>query len=154
MELRQEYKDIDDTMKHIKIQIIDSLKYAKTKVPPMNSPEQCFWWLKKRTSYKNDPSGTELLQTLPTLLENNYHGRSGSGDCDCFTIALTSILIANNFKNIKIVLVGRSKKTPVHIYVCIYQKGKRKVLDLTNKEPLFERSYPYKQELPVNYQNW
>lgn len=154
MELRQEYKDIDDTMKHIKIQIIDSLNYAKTKVPQMNSPEQCFWWLKKRTSYKNDPSGTELLQSLPTLLENNFHGSSGSGDCDCFTIALTSILIANNFKNIKIVLVGRSKKTPVHIYVCIYQKGKRKVLDLTNREPLVERSYPYKQELPVNYQNW
>ncbi|MEI8136127.1 MAG: hypothetical protein WCH21_02265 [Bacteroidota bacterium] len=149
MIIKQKYKDINDTMAHIKIQIKDSLKYAAENCPPLYSPENCFFWLKSRTTYKNDPQGIELLQTLPTLLDNNFHGISGAGDCDCFTISICALLIANNFKNINICLVGRSKTTPVHIYVVVYKKGKRIVLDLTNKAPNIERPYPYIQELPI-----
>ena len=154
MVIKQRYKDINDTLKHIKIQIQDSIPYAKKNIPQLSTPEQCFKWLKYRITYKNDPSNIELLQTLPTLLNNNYHGISGAGDCDCFTIAICSILIANGFDNIKICLVGRKKTMPVHIYVCIYDKGERKVLDLTNPKPKNERSYPYIQELPLNWKNW
>jgi len=152
-ELRKPYKDINDTMKHIKIQIVDSLPYAEN-CPKFSTPADCFYWLKDKVVYKNDPKGTELLQSLPTLLENNYHNISGAGDCDCFTIAIVSLLIANEFKNIKICLVGRSRNMPVHIYCVVYVKGKRNVLDLTNKKPNQERPYSYIQELPVNWENW
>jgi len=154
MELRKPYIDINDTMKHIKMQIQDGIPYAKKNIPELSTPEHCFWWLKRRITYKNDPKNIELLQSLPTLLNKNFHGISGAGDCDCFTIAICSILIANNFDNIKICLVGRKKTMPVHIYVCIYDRGTRKVLDLTNPKPLKERSYPFIQELPLNWKNW
>lgn len=152
--IKKKYKDINDTLRHIKIQIKDSLPYALNECPEFATPEQIFWWLKGRTTYKNDPQGIELLQTLPTLLNKNWHGKSGAGDCDCFTISTIALLIANNVKNIKVCLVGRSKNVPVHIYCCVYQNGKRKVLDLTNKRPNIERPYPYIQEIPVNYEDW
>lgn len=151
--IKKKYKDINDTLQHIKIQIIDSLDYADT-CPKFSTPEQLFYWLKSKVVYKSDPQGIELLQTLPTLLKKNYHKISGAGDCDCFTIATISLLIANDFNNIYVVLVGRSKKTPVHIYTVVYVRNKRIVLDLTNKKPNIERPYPFIQEIPVNWQNW
>ena len=154
MELTKKYVDINDTMRHIKTQIVDSLPYAKKQCPPMSSPEECFWWMKRHTTYKHDPKGIELLQSLPTLMENNYHGISGAGDCDCFTIGLCSLFVANGIKNVKVVLVGRNRSVPVHIYCVVYEKGNRKVFDLTNKKPYQERPYPYIQELPRRWENW
>jgi hypothetical protein len=151
--LKKQYVDINDTLRAIKTQIIDGLPFAQ-KCPEFNTPEQLFYWLKRRTVYKNDPQNVELLQTLPTLLNDNFHGVSGAGDCDCFTIATISLLIANGYKNIFVVLVGRSKKMPVHIYTVCYIKNKRVVLDLTNPKPNQERPYPYTQELPVKYEQW
>lgn len=152
MELTKKYKDINDTMRHLKMQIVDSIPYAKT-LPEMRTPEQCFWYLKKHTRYKHDPPGVELLQSMQTLMEGKYWGVP-AGDCDCMTISICALLIANNFDNFNIVLVGRNKKTPVHIYVVIYEDGERKVLDLTNRKPGVERPYPYTQELPVNWRKW
>jgi predicted transglutaminase-like cysteine proteinase len=88
------------------------------------------------------------------LLNDNWHNIPGAGDCDCFTISTIALLISQGWKNIKIILVGRSEGAPVHIYTVIYWKGKRKVLDLTNKKYNQERKYPLIQELPVNWQNW
>jgi len=152
--IKKKYVDINDTLKHIKIQIIDSIDFALNCTPPMQTPEQIFNFLKKRIIYKSDPRGVELLQSLPTLLENNYHNKPGAGDCDCFTIATVALLIANNFDNINIVLVGRSRTMPVHIYTVIYKDNKRIVLDLTNKRINQERPYPYIQEIPVNWKKW
>jgi len=150
---KQQYKDINDTLKHIKIQIIDSVPFALNKCPAFKDPEELFYWLKNKTKYKSDPKNVELLQTLPTLLNGDFWGYPG-GDCDCLTISTISLAIAQGWKNVKIILVGRSKGAPVHIYTVIYWKGSRKVLDLTNKKYNQERTYPLIQELPVNWQNW
>lgn len=151
---KQAYKDINDTVKHIKIQILDGMDYALFNCPSFKDPDQLFTWLKERITYKNDPKGTELLQTLPTLMEDNWHGIPGAGDCDCFTIAFTTLAIAQGWKDIKIVLVGRNDKTPVHIYNVIYWKGRRTVCDLTNKVINKEREYPFYQEIPVKWEKW
>ena len=145
------YKNLNDTLKHFKVQVIEGIPYAKKNLPEFTDPQQIFDYLKLRTKYKHDPEGTELFQTLPTLLENNYHGMSGLGDCDCFSIALCSVLAANDFKNFGIVLVGRNRLTPVHIYCYVIDaNGEKKYLDLTNKYYDQTRNYPYRQEIPFN----
>jgi len=153
MKKKVKYIDINDTLRHIKIQIIDSIPYAKEFCPKFGNPEQLFYFLKKNTVYKNDPPNIELLQTLQTLMEENFHGKPGAGDCDCFTIATIACLYVNGWKNnVFIDLVGRSKLYPVHIYTDIVYKGDRKVLDLTNKYYNEERqNYKYRQRLPVNF---
>lgn len=146
-----QYQNLNHALKLFKVQVLEGIPYAQTECPKFETPEQAFEWLKLRTKYKNDPKGTELFQTLPTLLENNFHGITGHGDCDCFTIAILSILAANKFKNIGIVLVGRNTFNPVHIYAyCVNDKGEKQYLDLTNKYFDQTRYYPYKQEIPFN----
>jgi hypothetical protein len=149
MKKKLPYKSINDTCKKIKMQVYDGLDYAINECPEFKSPEHIFYWLKRRTRYKHDPRGVELLQTLPTLLENNWHGENGAGDCDCFTIAFLTLMIANGFHNdLYVVLVGRRPKVPVHIYAgYIDANGIFKVCDLTNKHFDSERNYPYKQHL-------
>ena len=145
------YKNLNDTLRHFKAQVIEGIPYAKKNLPEFTDPQQIFDYLKLRTKYKHDPKDTELFQTLPTLLENNYHGQSGLGDCDCFSIALCSILAANNFKNFGIVLVGRNRLTPVHIYCYVIDaNNQKKYLDLTNKYYDQTRCYPYRQEIQFN----
>lgn len=139
------YQNLNHALRLFRGQVMEGIPYAQENIPPLNSPEKIFNWLKLRTKYKNDPKGTELFQTLPTLLDNNYHGLTGHGDCDCFTIAALSILLANGFTDCGIVLVGRSPLTAVHIYAWVNDKGEKKILDLTNRVFNYERSYPYKQ---------
>lgn len=143
------YQNLDHALRLFRKQVMEGVPYAQEQLPRFTSPEQIFKWLKLRTTYKNDPKGTELFQTLPTLLDDNYHGLTGSGDCDCFTIAALSILLANGFTDCGIVLVGRKSWQPVHIYAFVIDdSGERKYLDLTNKIYDYERPYPYKQHIP------
>jgi len=155
MELKKKYKDLDDTLFHLKLQVKHSLPFASIVVPEFSHPRELFDWLKKRVTYKNDPPETELLQSMQTLLSGNFWGIKGAGDCDCFTIATLASAIVNGWDNLYIVLVGRQKSHPVHIYTVIYWGGKRYVIDLTNKEFNQERdSYKYFQEVPVNWKIW
>lgn len=143
------YKDLNQSLRYFRMQVADSLDYAKHEVPKLDTPEQIFDWLKRRIRYKNDPKNTELFQTLPTLLDNNWHGITGAGDCDCFTIAALSTLIANGFFNCGIVLVGRNPLNAAHIYAYVdLDNGKREYLDLTNKYYNQTRYYPNKQSVP------
>lgn len=143
------YQNLDHALRLFRKQVMEGVPYAQEQLPRFTSPEQIFKWLKLRTTYKNDPKGTELFQTLPTLLDDNYHGLTGSGDCDCFTIAALSVLLANGFTDCGIVLVGRKSWQPVHIYAYVVDDGgQRKYLDLTNKVYNYERPYPYKQHIP------
>lgn len=133
----------------MKGQIIESGSYALSETPELNTPQQVFDWLKLRTTYKHDPKNIELFQTLETLLQNNFHGVPGAGDCDCFTIAALGLLIANGFNNCGIVLAGRSPLYPVHIWAYCDYEGKRYNLDLTNKYFDQTRHYPYTQYIPL-----
>lgn len=155
MKLKKPYQDINDTLAHLKIQVVESLPFARQITPRFENPAQLFAWLKKKLHYKNDPKGVELLQTMQTMLSGEFWGRRGWGDCDCFTIATLAAAITQGWGGLYIALVGRTKKNPVHIYTVIYQNGKRYVLDFTNANFNQERqTYRYIQEIPVKYKNW
>lgn len=148
MQLREQYRDINHTLKMLIVQVYDSIPYAAEQCPRMN-PEQIFNWLKLQTVFRNDPPGVELLQSYPTLMENNQHGIPGAGDCDCFTIAAIACLKVNGYDDIAIVLRGRNTETPVHIYPAVLNGKKWQPFDLTEKFYGSERKYPYKQILPI-----
>jgi hypothetical protein len=150
---RMPYKSLNHALRLFKGQVIEGIPYADKNIPKFSNPSDLFNWLKLRTTYKKDPKNRELFQTLPTLMENNWHGVSGAGDCDCFTIASLTACLANGFDKIGIVLVGRNPITPVHIYQYIDTDEGRKYLDLTNKYFDFERRYPYRQEIPLVLNN-
>lgn len=77
------------------------------------NPEQIFNHLKSRVHYKEDPQGIELLQSMYSLFEDNYWGKPGTGDCDCFTIASCSVLLVCGYKT-GYTLYGNGKQ-PTHI---------------------------------------
>lgn len=146
-----QYKDLNHALNLFRGQIIEGLPYAINQCPKFTSTESLFNWLKIRTKYKHDPNNIELFQTLPTLLDKNFHNITGAGDCDCFTIAVLTLLIANGFYNCGIVLVGRNKFNPVHIYAYVIDENNNtKFLDLTNNIYNYERIYPYKQKIKLN----
>jgi hypothetical protein len=148
MEKLMPYKDLNHALKLFRAQVIESIPYAIENFPALSSPEKIFNYLKLRTTYKKDPPGTELFQTLQTLFDNNFHGIPGAGDCDCFTIAGLATLIANGFTDCGILLAGRNPFCAVHIYVYGNRNGKRYYFDLTNRTFDYERYYPYKQHIP------
>jgi hypothetical protein len=143
------YTDINATMRGIRRQVIDSLNYCQNEMPRFDSPEQMFTNLKLMVTYKNDPAGIELLQSVPTLFENNYWGKSGNGDCDCFSILVLSMCAVHGWKDQQIILAGRSKLAPVHIWSRVKFKNKWYDMDLT--QPYFNttRKYKFVQHLDV-----
>jgi transglutaminase-like putative cysteine protease len=143
------YTDINATMRGIRQQVIDSLEFCVNEMPRFDDPEQMFKALKNMVTYKNDPPGTELLQSVPTLFKNNYWGISGAGDCDCFSILVLSMCVAHGWNKQEIILAGRSKLMPVHIWTVVYVDGKRYSMDLTNAYCNLERNYKFIQVLPV-----
>lgn len=151
MEGKIQYPNLKTALRYFKGQVYESVPYALENLPRFQTPKQIFDWFKLRTTYINDPKGIELFQSLPTLLDNNYHGISGGGDCDCFTCGVLAALAANNFKNYGIVLVGRTPFSPVHIYAWADYSGERQYIDLTNRVFNFQRDYPYRQELKFYY---
>lgn len=147
--LREQYQDINRTLKGIRTQVIDSLQWSAENLPKFKNPEQLFKYCKQITTYKNDPHEVELLQTVPTLLCDNWHGEAGAGDCDCFTILTLTLCITSGWNDNYIVLVGRTKLAPVHIYSAVKVNGQFYTLDLTNPYINVERPYKYRQFIPV-----
>lgn len=147
--IKKNYKDLNDTLRHLRLQIEESKPFANRFFPKTNDPCQLFYFLKPYLKYKLDPPNTELIQSLPTLIKNNYWGRSGAGDCDCFSVAMAAACLTQNWKNARswIKLCGRNKRNAVHIYSGVDKDGKEYALDLTNKLPLTERPYPYIQKI-------
>ena len=84
-----------------------------------------------------------------TLFKNNYWGISGAGDCDCFSILVLAMCVAHGWNKQEIILAGRSKLMPVHIWTVVYVDGKRYSMDLTNAYCNVERNYKFTQVLPV-----
>src|SRR6478609_83823 len=155
MQFKRPYKDINDTLHYLKVQVVESIPFAYEVCPAFENPEQLFNWLKKRVKYRNDPKGVELLQTMQTMFLGKFWGVPGAGDCDCFVITTLACMISQGWENLYIALVGRKKRYPVHIYVVIEWKGERKVFDLTNPKYGQERqTYNYIQEIPVPWENW
>jgi hypothetical protein len=149
MELKQRYKNINDTLNYLRLQVEESKPFARSYVPKFNDPVQFFLWLKPQLKYRNDPKDTELLQSFGTLMINNFYGTPGMGDCDCFTIAALSGCYVQKWNNKKlyITLAGRNKFTPVHIWSGVILDGQNYPLDFTNAIPGKVRSYPFTQTL-------
>ena len=147
--LIKRYDDLNDVLRHIRLQIEESIPFAQSYVPSFNSPVDLFHWMKPQLHYRKDPAGKELLQSFPTLIKNNYYGIPGTGDCDCFSIAMCSASAVQNWKGMKvwIKLAGRNKANAVHIWSGVDIDGKSYPLDLTNPVPLYERDYQYVQKL-------
>ena len=108
-----------------------------------------FNYLKSITTYRNDPPGVELLQSVPTLLGNNYWGVPGAGDCDCFSILVLTCCLVNGWNNQEIILAGRSKLAPVHIWTRVKYNGTWYDTDLTQSFINSVRPYKYTQTLKV-----
>ncbi len=142
---KEPYQNINQVLKAMREQIIESLNYCIEELPQFDNPEQLFDFCKAITVYHKDPHGIELLQSVPTMLDNNYHGIAGAGDCDCFTILTIALCKAQAWNDNYIVLVGRKKVAPVHVYSAVRHNGKLYTLDLTNPYPNIERDYPYRQ---------
>ena len=68
--LKIPYQDINETLKGLHIQVCDSLNYCAQNFEYSN-PRQMYYDLLPKVIYKNDPPGTELIQSVPTLFENN-----------------------------------------------------------------------------------
>lgn len=129
------------TLWGIRRQVKDSLDYADQWCI-YDNPRDIFRQLKAHVTYKNDPPDIELLQSLPTLMENNYWGSPGTGDCDCFTIAYTACCIAKGIP-VKIVLAGRKPDEFTHIYNLVRMNGVWYDADLTENRFGKRRDYKY-----------
>jgi len=141
------YKSLDDVLHQIKSQALKDVKYMKARLPYRSLPD-LFLYLKSVTSYKNDPKQIELIHRPKSLFENNYHGKPGAGDCDCFTTLGIASLLAAGYKpsEIFITLVGREKTKPRHIYLYVDTTA----FDLTNSMLGIERKYPFRQFINLN----
>ena len=135
-------------MRSLKEQSLEGVGYMKKKLPSyLSEPSDLFYYLKDRVTYKHDPKGIELIHSPQSLFEDNYHGKPGSGDCDCFSALSIAALKAMGVPEakIKVVLTGRNKNIPRHIYLSVNNTP----FDLTNDLYGEERTYPYKQEIPL-----
>lgn len=131
----------------IKAQAIEGVPYMRSQLPGKMDREELFDYLKERITYKHDPKGIELVHTPQSFFEDNYHGKPAHGDCDDFSTIGIAALKAQGIpeSKINVVLTGRSKRTPRHIYLSVDGQP----FDLTNDRIGEERTYPYKQEIPL-----
>lgn len=147
--LRVPYTDINATMEGIRTQVLDSLFYCKNEMPRFKDPESMFNNLRQMITYKNDPPGVELLQTVGTLFNDNYHGIPGAGDCDCFSILVLAMCAVHGWNDQRIILAGRTKLAPVHIWTQVKFNGVWYDMDLTQTYFNTSRKYKYIQKMNV-----
>lgn len=140
------YTTFDKAMRYFRMQASSSVPEASIDYPLGSFVTARELWddLKPRVTYRDDPDDVELFQSYYTLFYENHHGRSGAGDCDCF--ALSTVAICKSLQlDCKIVLAGRSKKYPVHIYNIV----EGVIFDLTQPKLGLVKFYPYIQTLNI-----
>lgn len=149
MKFKRAYKNLNDTLQYMRVQIAAGLPWAQDNAPQFTNAADCYYWLMDRVIYKHDPPQTELLQSIDTLLTSrNFWGQPGAGDCDCMVIAWLTLFNCSNMKGRAwIKLAGRSKQYPVHIWAGIDHDGRELAADLTQRKFNSERSYPYIQKI-------
>ena len=149
MRTKYRYKSLQDTLKQMSAQIAESVPYADHFVPRSTTTKELWTILKDNLVYKNDPPGIELLQSFPSLMEDNFWGVPGAGDCDCFTIAAASCAVARGIP-VRCVIVGNTSDAPSHIYCQMFEDGRWIDFDLVNSDYGYTKPYKYKQILNVH----
>lgn len=138
-------------MRYFKLQVCESLPYTRHLTQGIDNTYDLFYYLKSITTFKDDPPNTELIQTAKTLIENNWHGVSGFGDCDCLSVAALASLYWVTDKQKYVILTGNYRKSPSHVYVGIKEGSEILPFDLTRDDIGDTRSYKYSQVLPFSY---
>lgn len=147
MILLKPYENLNDVLKHLKIQVLDSLDFCAQWCPRYSHPRNLFNFLKQHTVYKNDPETIELLMSAQTLISGSHTGQPGAGDCDDFTILGLACLLTCGFSDNYIILAGHTRAQPVHIYIKTEYLGKIYTFDLTNRHFNQARHYKYTQTI-------
>lgn len=148
---KYKYRSLADTIDKMYLQASRSLNYAERFIPSnIRTPKELFTILKHNTTYQSDPVGIELLQSMPSLFEDNYHGynKSGQGDCDCLSITTLACCAVLGIP-CRLVLVGNSKDMPTHVYCEVMDKGKFVAFDLVAPMYGVTKKYRYRQALPI-----
>jgi len=128
MVLKEKYTTLQRTLDCMQTQIEESLSFARNFVPRGETPRSLFALLKQHTTYRHDPPGVELLQSMPTLMHRNFYGIPGAGDCDCFVIAAVSSCVVEKIP-VRIVVVGNTRKNPTHVYAEVMDGGRWTAFD-------------------------
>jgi len=149
MQLKEKYTTLQRTLDCMQTQIEESLSFARNFVPRGETPRSLFALLKQHTTYRNDPPGVELLQSMPTLMHNNYYGIPGAGDCDCFCIAAVASCKVENIP-VRIVIVGNTEKNPTHVYCEVLDNGRWTAFDLCSPFYGETKKYRYLSRIKVN----
>jgi hypothetical protein len=148
-------------------QIADSYRFCYDNFPKFENPVEMWRYVKPLLTFRHDPSKgdvnqvtgkvyteeTELIQSAQTLFDNNIHGESGYGDCDCFSALAIAIFHTQGWNDCDIVLAGRDKKDAVHIYTYVTFEGETYCVDFTQPRFNSERYYPYTQVIPVTFKS-
>lgn len=148
MRTKYRYKSLADTLEQMGKQVFMSLNFAQDFIPRIKNPAELFWILKNNVVYKNDPVGIELLQTLPSLMEDNFWGIPGAGDCDCFTIAALACCKVRDIP-VRVVLVGNDRMAPTHIYTEVLDEKRWVPFDLVAPQYGITKPYKYKEIVNV-----
>lgn len=147
-QLKKKYVDINDTLRHIRLQVRDGQQWVNENVPFFKSPVDMYHWMRVRTTYENDPHDTELIHNADSLFNDNFHGKPGHGDCDDFAMLTLSVAQKQKWKYpLWIKLAGRNREYPVHIWAGYDIDGKEFPMDLTERKPGDERKYKYIQKI-------
>jgi hypothetical protein len=113
----------------------------KEKYTTLQRTLDCMQTQIEHTTYRHDPPGVELLQSMPTLMHRNFYGIPGAGDCDCFTITTVACCKVENIP-VRIVVVGNTTKNPTHVYAEVLDGGRWTAFDLCS--PFYGETKKYR----------
>jgi hypothetical protein len=147
VELKEKYTTLQRTLDCMQLQIEESLSFARNFVPRGETPRSLFSLLKQHTTYRHDPPGVELLQSMPTLMHRNFYGIPGAGDCDCFVIASVASLVVSKIP-VRIVIVGNTRNNPTHVYAEVLDGGRWTPFDLCS--PFYGQTKKYRYLSIIN----
>jgi hypothetical protein len=150
------YANVDDTINHIK-RIIDTHYHTVAELADnlqAQNEAQIFkniWdFVRNNIQYQNDAKGKEQLRRPQRSLHDKI------GDCDDFSILISSILLNLNIEHELIVAAYKKENNWQHIYPVAYDShGKRYVIDCVPEIPHFNyEAGPIKSQIIIPiYQN-
>lgn len=142
------YISLGDTLNMLDKQISISVPFAIDFCENVSAtPYSLFRYLKSQLTYRDDPDGVELIQSMPSLFLNNYYGVSGMGDCDCFTVTACASMIAKGIST-GYTIYGNDK-WPTHIAADAYYQGSKVIFDLVAPDIGQVRDYKWHESFKL-----